>query len=259
MTYVETQGDDRLHALYSRPLAALILASIWALTGCVTASDVPLHTIISLPVSQGVALSRQAVGAIYVITAADDLTVRFYFNPQLDEDVRVRPDGKISLSLVGELDAKGKTPQALSQEITAAYAQYLAKSTAVVIVRRFSNARAFVGGSVQRPGIVDMQLGSVTALQSIAIAGGATDAATLKDVILVRKLPDQKQPFIMDLNLIRALNGSDPEQDVELMPDDEVFVPRSGMASTNLALQQLIYYNLNLSTYGGIQGTKTLP
>ena len=61
---------------------------------------------------------------------------------------RVRPDGKISLSLVAELDAKGEAPEKLSQEITDAYARYLTKPSAVVIMRRFANAGAFIGGNV---------------------------------------------------------------------------------------------------------------
>jgi protein involved in polysaccharide export with SLBB domain len=240
----------------SYPWAFILIAVMGILGGCSTASDVPLRTILSVPVTQGLEITQKDEPKSYMIAPGDALTVRFFYNPQLDEDVQVRPDGKISLSLIGELDASGETPGYLSREITRTYARYLVHPNAVVIMRRFADARAFIGGNVNHTGIVDMSQGRVSVLQGIAVAGGVTDVATLKDVILVRRLPDQMQPLIMDLDLVDALNGTNPEQDVMLMPNDEVYVPRSEMASTNLALHQLIWNNLNLSTYGGFTGTK---
>jgi protein involved in polysaccharide export with SLBB domain len=237
---------------------SLFALIIWALTGCTTASDISERTIIATPVDEGLALSKKAATPSYVIESGDDLTVRFYFNPQFDEDVRVRPDGKISLSPVGDLDAEGNTPYALSQKITTAFGQFLAKPTAVVVVRRFANARAFIAGEVHRPGLIDMQSGRQSVLQGIANSGGVTDSATLKQVILVRKLPNQTKPLVMQLNLINALDGTDPIQDVMLMPNDTVYVPRSGVASLNLAMRQYIWNNLNMSSYVGVQATKPL-
>src|SRR5262245_20525743 len=74
------------------------------------------------PLSQFLAQSRASVTQVYRVVAGDQLTARFYYNPQLDEDFQVRPDGNISLSLIGELRAAGKTPSELSAEITNAYA-----------------------------------------------------------------------------------------------------------------------------------------
>jgi polysaccharide biosynthesis/export protein len=220
------------------------LLMLW-LSGC-TATDV--GTIKSIPLSEGLALSNKYENEAYVISDSDDLTVRLYFNPQLDEDLRVRPDGKISLSLIGELDAAGKSPDALSEEITQAYAKYLVKPKAVVLVRRFAAARAFITGQVKNPGIVDMNTGRQTVLQGIATVGGVTDTATLEDVILIRKLPDRQQPLVMELNLIHALEGTQIEQDVVLLPNDLIYVPRSGAASVNLAMQQYILNNIGAST-----------
>jgi polysaccharide biosynthesis/export protein PslD len=182
---------------------------------------------------------------VYEIAPGDDVTVRFYYNPQLDEDLRVRPDGNISLSLIGEIPAAGKTVEQLSKDITQAYATYLVKPTAVVLVRAFGNARAFIAGEVRNPGLLDLQRGSQTITQSIASSGGPTDAASLTDVILVRRLPNSKEPVVMELDVTHVLNGREPQLDVTLQPNDLVYVPRSGIASINLALKQYIWNNFN--------------
>ena len=120
---------------------------------------------------------------------------RFYYNPQLDEDLRVRPDGKISLALIGDIQAAGKIPDALSRDITTAYRAHLNRPNAVVIVRRFASARAFVAGEVQKPGQLDMQQQSQTVLQGIAAAGGVTDSATLEQVVVLRRVSNWPEPL----------------------------------------------------------------
>ncbi len=218
---------------------------ICLLTGCTAVSvDVvkptPLHTLIET--TQNYAASE------YVIAPGDDLTVRLYYNPQLDEDVRVRPDGRISLSLIGEVPAAGRTPTQLSALITGGYAQYFLKSSSVVIVRKPASERIFTAGEVRNPGQLDLAQGAQTVLQSISASGGVTDNATLSSVILVRRLPGQSHPMVIELNLARALSGREPQQDLALMPNDLVYVPKSGSADVNLAIHLFLLNNLNLST-----------
>jgi protein involved in polysaccharide export with SLBB domain len=200
------------------------------------------------PLSQFLALSRASVTQGYRFQPGDLLTTRLYFNPQLDEEVQVRPDGNISLSLIGELRAAGKTAGELSAEITKAYAQYFVKPTAVVIVRQFAGYRVFTAGELRNPGQLSLLTGAHTVLDSLANAGGVTDDGTLTHVILVRRLPEQKQPMVAELDLADAISGRDPSQDVTLMPNDLIYVPRSGAANLNLALKQYLWNNLNMST-----------
>jgi hypothetical protein len=84
------------------------------------------------------------------------------------------------------------------------------------------------------------------------LAGGVTEDGTLSHVFLIRKLPNERYPIIAELNLKDALSGEDPSQDVELMPDDFVFVPNSSASNLNLALQQYFFRNLNFSTGVGV-------
>jgi protein involved in polysaccharide export with SLBB domain len=216
------------------------------------ASDTTVRPIKTTPLEEVLVIGDDFAKLGYVINSGDDLTIRFYYNPQLDEDLRVRPDGKISLALIGDVQAAGKLPEALSNDVTTAYRTFLNRPNAVVIVRRFASARAFIAGEVQKPGQLDMQQQSQTILQGIAAAGGVTDKATLKQVVVLRRVSNWPEPMVFKLNLLSALDGTDLKQNVLLMPNDLVYVPRSDIADVNLALQQYIFNNLNLSTSAGL-------
>lgn len=234
----------------------MALTALWlSCTGCVaTAVSSPDAT----PLREFLARSRAKSSGVYRVRPGDRLTTRFYFNPQLDADFEVRPDGTIALTLVGELRAAGKTASELSKEITQAFAHYFTKPQAVVIVRAYTGYRVFTAGQLNRPGQIELVTGAKTVLDSLAVSGGVTEEGTLSHVYLIRTLPGGKQPLIAELNLKDALSGEDPTQDVELMPDDFVFVPRSGAANLNLAMQQYVFRNLNLRTGVGVGvGIKT--
>jgi polysaccharide export outer membrane protein len=231
------------------------LTALWlAAVGCVSVGCTELSVGVSrpTPLSQFIAASRSASSQVYRLAPGDQLTTRFYFNPQLDEDLLVRPDGNISLSLIGEMRAVGKTAGELSGEITKAYAQYFVKPTAVVIVRQFTSYRVFTSGELRNPGQFSLLTGARTVLDSLAASGGVTDNGTLTHVILIRRLPTQQRPMVAELDLADALSGEDPSQDVVLMPNDFVYVPKSGAAGFNLAMQQYLYRNLNLANSVGV-------
>ena len=169
----------------------------------------------------------------------DVLTVRYYFDPELDFDALVRSDGSISLSLVGDIPAAGRKFQDLSATITDAYRKYLNQPNATVILRTPAGHRVYVTGEVNLPGVYTMQ-GNETALSVVASAGGLTDRGSLKKVILIRRLPGQPV-MVSALNLRSALDGRDPTQDVKIYLNDVVYVPRTGAAETNVVLKNLIW------------------
>jgi len=243
-------GPRRLAGLEPGLLASLALVVALALgTGGCVATSVSVSK--ATPLRQFLALSRANTARMYRLIPGDAITTRFYFNPQLDEDLAVRPDGKVSFSLVGEMRAAGKTAAELSVDVTKAFAQYFVKPTAVVIVRRFTGHRVFTGGQVRNPSQLSIVTGAHTVLESLAASGGVTDDGSLTHVFLVRRLPSQRQPMVAELDIAAALSGDDLTQDVTLMPDDYIFVPRSGAADFNLAVQQYVLRNLNLGTYAG--------
>jgi polysaccharide biosynthesis/export protein len=235
-----------------RGLGFLLLTMVLGCSGLAVRAYKPV------PVSDLLRRSRPYEATTYRLVAGDQLTTRFYFNPQLDEDVRVRPDGSISLSLVGDLPAAGKTVAQLSTDITNAYTRYFVKANAVVIVREFSEHRIFTAGELRHPGQFSLLSNAKTVLESIAASGGLTDEASISQVILIRRLPTEPQPLVAQLDVGKALSGEDPTQDVPLMANDFLYVPKSGAADLNLAMSQYVFRNLNLSTNVGVTATYPL-
>lgn len=229
-----------------------VIALQAALSGCAGYS---VSAYAPMPLADFVRRSQGFLHQPYRLVPGDRLTARFYFNPQLDEDFQVRPDGSISLSLIGDLPAAGKTAAQLSADITKAYEPHFVKANAVVIVREFSEHRVFTAGELHHPGQFSLISNAQTVLESIAASGGVTDEATMTGVILIRRLPNQAEPLIAQLDLSRALSGEDPSQDVQLMPNDFLYVPKSGKADLNLGMQQYLFRNLNLSTSAAFQVT----
>jgi protein involved in polysaccharide export with SLBB domain len=216
-----------------RPFVVIALLAM-ALGACAYR---PVH---ETPIDEFVNRSNQLDAAGYSVQIGDVLTVKFYFNPELDFDVPVRADGKISLSLIGDVAAAGNTTQALSATITTAYRSHLNQPNATVILKSPSGHRVFVTGEVNLPGIFTLQ-GSETALSAVSLAGGLTDRASLHQVVLVRRLPDGSMPMVVVLDLKKALNGSDPRQDVRICLNDVLYVPRTGSAEANVVLKNIIW------------------
>lgn len=174
----------------------------------------------------------------YRIQAGDQIDVKFYFNPDLNEHLVVRPDGMISLQLVPEIKAAGLTPKELTEALKREYSSELAKPELSVIMRTFTAQRVFVGGEVGKPGDKPL-VGRVTVLQAIAMAEGFRDTAKTTEVVLIRRRPDG-HPQVIPLNIKSAISGADVSQDLALMPYDVVHVPRSGLAMANLFVDQSI-------------------
>ncbi len=179
----------------------------------------------------------------YQIRVGDSLDVRFYKTPELNiEKEPVRSDGKISLDLVGDVEAAGRGPEELAADLVRAYSKELEDPRIAVVVRDFGG-QVFVGGEVGEPTAVKYHEG-MTALQAIQTAGGFSDRASLENVILMRRGSAKYEGYRLFLK--RALAGDDFTQDVALQPDDVVFVPKSRVANVNLAVEQ--YFTKNLPT-----------
>lgn len=159
--------------------------------------------------------------ATYVIGAEDSLQVTVWKEPTLSGTFPVRPDGKISLVLVGDLPAAGLTPMQLSDNITEKLKKYIQDPSVSVVVAAVNSQRIFVVGEVPRVGPVVMTPG-MTPLQAISSAGGLTPFASPKRIYVLRGEAgkQQKIPF----NYKQALKG-DSKQTFALLPGDTIVVP----------------------------------
>ena len=174
----------------------------------------------------------------YFIQPGDQLDIKFFYNPELNETITVRPDGKISLQLVDEIQAAGLAPAALDKVLTEKYAYELKKPAITVIVRSFAGQRIFVGGEVNRQGLITIS-GNMTPLQAVFNAGGFKETASPGSALIIRKGSDNR-PVPIEMNLDDAMQGKTGGTDFLLQPNDIVYVPKSAIAKANKFVQQYI-------------------
>jgi polysaccharide biosynthesis/export protein len=160
--------------------------------------------------------------ADFVIGSEDVLGVVFWREPDISGDVTVRPDGRITLPVIGEMQAAGLTPAKLQANIAAAAGKYLTAPNVAVVVRTINSRRVFVTGRVLTPGGHALK-GPLNVMQAIALAGGLTEFANAKAITVLRNGPDGSQRF--KFNYKDVANGKNLEQNILLLPGDTVVVP----------------------------------
>ena len=158
--------------------------------------------------------------ARYTIGPEDSLQVTVWKEPTLSGTFPVRPDGMISLVLVGDLPAAGRTPMALSADVTQRLKKYIQDPVVTVVVLGVNSQRIFMVGEINKVGPVMLTPG-MTTLQAIVTAGGLTQFANSKRIYLLRTAAgkQQKIPF----NYKQALKGIN--EGVTLLPGDTIVVP----------------------------------
>jgi polysaccharide biosynthesis/export protein len=156
----------------------------------------------------------------YRMSPGDKLRIEVYKDAQLSQSVQVRPDGKVTLPLIGDIEAAGRTPIELRDAIGAALKEYITKPTVTVIVVEATTATAYVMGEVNHPGAVPLQT-PLTVLQALALAGGLKDFADVKNIRILRKDPTGVQ--MITFNYKDALKSA--RAPVYLRPGDTVVVP----------------------------------
>ena len=158
----------------------------------------------------------------YVIGAQDVLDINVWKEPDVSRIVPVRPDGKISLPLLNDVQAAGLTPAQLAAQITESLKKYVTNPQVTVIVTTINSQRVYILGEVTRPGAFPLIPG-MSVLQALSSAGGFTQFAKVKS-IFVRRLENGKEtkfPF----NYKDVISGKKPEQDILLKAGDTIVVP----------------------------------
>lgn len=158
----------------------------------------------------------------FVIGPEDVLGVVFWRETELSGDVTVRPDGRITLPVLGEMVAAGLRPDELQKRITDAAAKYLTDPNVAVVVRAINSRKVFVTGRVTSPGTFDLR-NSMTVLQAIALAGGLTEYADAKNITVLRR--GDMTPVVLRFNYRDVAKGRKLEQNVVLRPGDTIVVP----------------------------------
>ena len=180
----------------------------------------------------------------YRIQPGDLLDIKLFYNPELNEQLTVRSDGRITLQLVNDVIAAGLTPSELTAALTKAYARELSNPKVAVIVRTSVADKVYVDGEVNRAGMINLT-GPTTVLQSISQAGGMKDSAESEQVIVLRKDENNKMTAI-EVDIKSAIRGTDLNQDILVKPNDIVYVPKSRISNVNTWIDQYIRRNIPL-------------
>jgi polysaccharide export outer membrane protein len=215
---MKSEEKNPWHRRWAVPLAC-ILFSGWLLGQAAGPAEKPDAGASEAPAKTA---DAQANGG-YIIGPEDILAINVWKEPDISRSVPVRSDGAISLPLVGEVEAGGKTTVQLEQEITVKLRTYISEPVVAVMVQEMRSKRFNVLGQVAKPGSY-LLTSNTTVLDAIAMAGGFRDFAKQKSIYVLRKNPDGSETRL-PFNYKDAVKGKNVEQNVKLLPRDSVVVP----------------------------------
>jgi len=199
------------------------VSGVAALAACSPVPDLPPAP--PVPVETGYVAKLPP----YHIQVGDVLEVRLLLNPELNEEVTVRPDGRFSTTIVPDEQAYGLTPAEVAQNLARGYSHDLQHPRVNVVVKSFAPTRVYVGGEVNTPGEFITVGPTLTLSQVIARAGGVKLSADNGKIFVIRRGPDDKPEFL-STSYGQLMHGHDPDADVRLAPYDVVYVPKTGIA-----------------------------
>jgi polysaccharide export outer membrane protein len=174
------------------------------------------------PVSGGATTLPPTPPADYVIGPSDVLSIVFWRDKEMSADVTVRPDGRISLPVLGEIAAAGFTPEQLRTRITSAAGKYLEDPDATVGVKEIRSRNVFITGNVAKPASYPLNA-EMTVLQLIAVAGGLLEYADAKNIVIIHTEGGRQQYH--KFNYRDVIRQKHTWQNIALKPGDTVVVP----------------------------------
>ena len=180
--------------------------------------------VVSLGVT-GAAFSQNTAAAQrepYLIGLGDILEVSVWKNPELAVRVPVRPDGRISLPLVGEVEVAGLTPSAVRDLLSLKYQDFITGPGVSVVVAEINSRKIFIMGEVMSSGVYDI-VQPTRLMQALAMAGGVTNFAKKDQVVLLRDVDGEQQRTVVSIKEIES--GKNLDGNIRLWPGDTIIVP----------------------------------
>ena len=158
----------------------------------------------------------------YVIGPDDVLAIVFWRDKDMSTETTVRPDGKITLPLINEVQAAGLSPEQLRDSLQTAAAKYIEDPNVSVVVKAINSRKVFITGQVAKAGAYPLS-GPTTVMQLIALAGGLNEYADSKHILIMRN--EGGKPVAYPFNYKDVLNRKNLKQNIELKPGDTIVVP----------------------------------
>ena len=213
----------KFRKLVAASMGLLIASGLWAQTGTGSAVTAPSPNSTQPVQNADATTAPKPHDDSFVIGNDDVLAINVWKEPDVSRSIPVRSDGKISLPLVGEVQATGRTPLKLEQDIAARLKNFIAEPEVTVIVQQINSQKFNILGFVNRPGSY-MINNSATVLDAIAIAGGFRDFAKQKAIYVLRQNADGSQTRL-PFNYKEVVKGKNPVQNIKLQPRDTIVVP----------------------------------
>lgn len=235
-----------------KPVALSVMLLSGLLASCTSYDNVPM--VETLPFTQ------HSEYAPYILQPGDNIDVKFFYSPDLNDNVTIRPDGYISLQLIDDVLAAGLTVQELDKRLSKKYRGKLPDGADVsVIVKDFSDERIYILGEVLRNGEYPLKH-KLTILQAIAAAGGFNDDAKRDAVLVVRQQEeDAPKVFLAELKDEHLLDMSKDGKYNVLFPRDIIIVPKSNIAKVDMFMDQYVQDILRFNGFNaGISGVYEL-
>jgi polysaccharide export outer membrane protein len=206
-------------SFYKLSGVVLVVSALIVIPAAAQQAVVPAQQVAEAPVN---APASVPLPAGYLIGPEDVLSIVFWKDKDMSADVVVRPDGKISLPLVNEVQAAGLTPEQLRARLTEAASKFVTEPTAAVVVKEIHSRKVFITGMVAKPGTYPL-MDNMTVLQLIAVAGGLQEYADSSSIVVMRNDNGQKQA--LKFNYKDVVKQKHVEQNVALKSGDTVIVP----------------------------------
>ncbi len=169
-----------------------------------------------------VALGQEVAGDSYIIGVGDVLKVSVWKNEDLQAEVPVRPDGRISVPLIGEVHVAGLTPLEVQSLLTDRYTSFVTAPSVSVLVTQVNSRKVFILGQVKQSGAFDI-LQPTNVMQALAMAGGMSEFAKTNKIVVLREINGIKKRWQINIDAIAS--GKRPQDNMLLEPGDTIIVP----------------------------------
>jgi polysaccharide export outer membrane protein len=198
----------------------------WGVVRLPRAALAPLAVVVALgapaPAAAQAPAPSPSAPPSYVISTGDVLQVMVWKEPELSRDVTVRQDGRITLPLVGDVVAAGRTPSDVGSDLTRQLTRYVEAPMVTVAVAQANSTRVYVLGQVKNPGAFPLA-GRLSLVQALALAGGLTEFAKSDRILVIREDAGQRAPYTVSFKKLESDN--DLSQNLALRPGDTIVVP----------------------------------
>ena len=199
--------------------------------------------------------TQPPVQAEYHIAPPDTLTIVVRPEPAIERVLVVRPDGRISLDLIGDVDVRGRTVADVRNEVTRRLKEFIVQPDVTVTLTKSESRTFYIFGEVGRPGAYPL-IGDVTALYALGIAGGTTKFADEDDSWLVRPSPEGERTYPVYFKAISRYGYG--ETNYNLQPGDVIYVPPTWPAKIGYAIQNFTYPLTAILGLGGSQAVTVM-